>query len=76
MTNTLITIGISIIFTLIGVIWNSLNQRIKALEKRINEVDKGIKQTIKDAVTEAFKEIELIWINQGRIKPLNSYEKE
>jgi hypothetical protein len=69
MTNTLITIGVSVVFTLIGVIWNSLNNRIKAIEARINELDDSLEKKIKSAVQEAFKDFELKLINQGRLDP-------
>lgn len=69
MTNTLITIGVSVVFTLIGVIWNSLNNRIKNIENRVNEQDTLLEKRIKTAVQEAFKDFELKLINQGRLDP-------
>lgn len=69
MSNTLITIGVSVVFTLIGVIWNSLNNRIKTIEARINELDDSLEKKIKSAVQEAFKDFELKLINQGRLDP-------
>jgi uncharacterized membrane protein len=69
MTNTIITIGVSVVFTLIGVIWNSLNNRIKSIEARINELDNSLEKRIKTAVQEAFKDFELNLIKQGRLEP-------
>lgn len=69
MANTIIAIGVSVVFTLIGVIWNSLNNRIKSIEARINELDNSLEKRIKTAVQEAFKDFELNLIKQGRLEP-------